>query len=139
MPKLDGWGLLRRLKDDYRTKEVPFALLSNQDDYRESLQALNTGAQAYFAKTTRLEILAQKVHEMMVPRRTFQSQLAAGELNRVNIRPARDPMGDTGGFPRQAHRPPGRPRPLGCVSRSSSGREAPVHATAKAGSAPSRG
>src|SRR5207253_16628 len=50
MPRMDGWGMLRLLRDDYRTREMPIAFLSCHDDYREQLRAQNAGAQAYFAK-----------------------------------------------------------------------------------------
>ena len=40
MPRMDGWGMLRLLRDDFRTRELPVAFLSCHDDYRESLKAL---------------------------------------------------------------------------------------------------
>src|SRR5690606_23868503 len=61
MPRMDGWGMLRLLRDDHRTRETPVAFLSCHDDYRESLKALNAGAQAYFSKSTRLDALAAQV------------------------------------------------------------------------------
>ena len=84
MPRLDGWGLLRKLREDYRTRELPFALLSCQDDYRESLKALDAGAQAYFSKSTRLDQLAQKVKALLEPRRKFEWELASGTLSSLS-------------------------------------------------------
>ena len=68
MPRMDGWGLLRLIRDDYRTRELPVAMLSCQDDYRESLKALDAGAQAYFPKTLRLDALVTHVQSLLQPR-----------------------------------------------------------------------
>lgn len=80
MPRLDGWGLLRLIREDIRTHEVPVALFSAQDDYRESLRLLHAGAQAYFPKTLRLTALEAQVKELVEPRRRFMRTLADGGL-----------------------------------------------------------
>ncbi len=81
MPRLDGWGLLRLIREDVRTHEVPVALFSAQDDYRESLRLLHAGAQAYFPKTLRLPALEAQVKELVEPRRRFVRTLADGGLS----------------------------------------------------------
>ncbi|HET9451600.1 MAG TPA: response regulator [Aggregicoccus sp.] len=81
MPRLDGWGLLRLLREDARTRELPVAFLSCHDDYRETLRALQAGAQAYFSKTVKLDALAQQVRTLLEPqlatRAALDAQLAA--------------------------------------------------------------
>ncbi len=79
MPRMDGWGMLRLLRDDHRTRETPVAFLSCHDDYRESLKALNAGAQAYFSKSTRLDALAAQVRGLLEPREEARQALATGE------------------------------------------------------------
>lgn len=71
MPRLDGWGLLRLIREDVRTREVPVALFSAQDSYREALRLAQAGAQAYFPKSLRLAALEQQVVELVEPRRRF--------------------------------------------------------------------
>jgi len=71
MPRLDGWGLLRMVREDLRSHETPMALFSAQDNYRESLRLLHAGAQAYFPKTLRLSALEVQVRELCEPRRRF--------------------------------------------------------------------
>jgi len=78
MPRMDGWGLLRLLRDDFRTRELPVAFISAHDDYRESLRALDAGAQAYLSKGTRLEALVTQVKKMLEPRQTVLAQLQVG-------------------------------------------------------------
>ncbi|MFT3842248.1 MAG: response regulator [Myxococcaceae bacterium] len=75
MPRLDGWGLLKEIRDDFRTKESVVALFSCQDDYRESLRAVHSGAQAYYPKTLKLSALEEQVRELMEPRRRFKRLL----------------------------------------------------------------
>ncbi|MFZ5441026.1 MAG: response regulator [Myxococcota bacterium] len=76
MPRLDGWGLLRMVREDLRTCETPMALFSAQDNYRESLRLLHAGAQAYFPKTLRLSALEVQVRELCEPRRRFTRLIA---------------------------------------------------------------
>ena len=76
MPRLDGWGLLRMVREDLRTHETPVALFSAQDNYRESLRLLHAGAQAYFPKTLRLSALEVQVRELCEPRRRFLRLIA---------------------------------------------------------------
>jgi DNA-binding response OmpR family regulator len=85
MPKMDGWGLLRLIRDDYRTRELPFAMLSCQDDYRDSLRVLDAGAQAYFPKTLRLEALVGQVGTLLQPRVEFRILLVAGRVSAVPV------------------------------------------------------
>jgi DNA-binding response OmpR family regulator len=85
MPKMDGWGLLRLVRDDYRTRELPFAMLSCQDHYRESLKALDAGAQAYFPKTLRLEALVSQVQSLLQPRQQARTEIAQGTLRSIPV------------------------------------------------------
>jgi DNA-binding response OmpR family regulator len=71
MPRLDGWGFLRTIRDDLRSHETLVAFFSAQDNYRESLRLLHAGAQAYFPKTMRLTALELQLKELLEPRRRF--------------------------------------------------------------------
>ncbi len=75
MPHLDGWGMLRILRDDFRTRELPIAFISAHDDYRESLRALNAGAQAYLSKGVRLDQLISQARKLLEPRSNALAQL----------------------------------------------------------------
>ncbi|MBL9039908.1 MAG: response regulator [Archangium sp.] len=76
MPRLDGWGLLRMIREDVRTHEIPVALFSAQDDYRETLRLMHAGAQAYFPKSLKLAALELQVRELAEPRRRFLRMLS---------------------------------------------------------------
>lgn len=75
MPNLDGWGLLKAMRNDFRTAETPVALFSCHDDYRESLRAMHSGAQAYYSKSLKLNALEAQVRELCEPRRRFKRLL----------------------------------------------------------------
>jgi DNA-binding response OmpR family regulator len=85
MPRLDGWGLLRVVREDARTQETPVALFSCQDDYRESLRAVHAGAQAYYPKSLRMNALELQVRELLEPRRRFARLVASGQSVTVNL------------------------------------------------------
>jgi DNA-binding response OmpR family regulator len=85
MPRMDGWGMLRMLRDDYRTRELPIAFLSCHDDYREQLRAQNAGAQGYFAKGTRLDPLVSQVKKLIEPRETALVQIRSKQGFSVSV------------------------------------------------------
>jgi CheY-like chemotaxis protein len=85
MPHLDGWGMLRALRDDFRTRELPIAFLSAHDDYRESLRALDAGAQAYLSKGTKLDVIVGQVVKLLEPRRTLQAMLDLGQTEAISL------------------------------------------------------
>lgn len=77
MPHLDGWGMLRLLRSDFRTREIPIAFISAHDDYREALKALDAGAQAYVPKGTKLELVIAQARAVLEPRRALAEKLQA--------------------------------------------------------------
>lgn len=85
MPRMDGWGMLRLLRDDYRTRELPVAFLSCHDDYRDALKAQNSGAQAYFSKATRLDALAGQVRALLDPRQRVTDGLLTAAVAHLSI------------------------------------------------------
>lgn len=79
MPHLDGWGMLRAMRDDFRTRELPVAFISAHDDYRESLRALDAGAQAYLSKGVKLDAIVSQTRKLLEPRTLVEAQLEIGQ------------------------------------------------------------
>lgn len=79
MPHLDGWGMLRALREDFRTRELPVAFISAHDDYRESLRALDAGAQAYLSKGVKLDAIVSQTRKLLEPRTLVEAQLEIGQ------------------------------------------------------------
>jgi DNA-binding response OmpR family regulator len=91
MPHLDGWGLLRKLRSDVRVAETPVVFLSAQDDYRESLRAVNAGAQDYLAKASKMDLLAKRVRVALEPRDQARAAVLAfqgvhGRIEQLGVR-----------------------------------------------------
>lgn len=91
MPRLDGWGLLSRIRSDYRLRETPFMLLSCHHGYLDSLQKISAGADAYLAKGMRLEEIAQHLWSLARPRLELMAHLGSqptlrGYLTRIGPR-----------------------------------------------------
>jgi DNA-binding response OmpR family regulator len=68
MPHMDGWAMLKTLKADHRTREVPVVFISAHDDYRDSLRAARAGATDYLAKNGRSEQLVAAALKAITPR-----------------------------------------------------------------------
>ncbi|MHB8875515.1 MAG: response regulator [Myxococcaceae bacterium] len=83
MPRLDGWGLLRLLKSDHRTREVPVFFLSAHDDYRETLKAAHAGAHDYLPKTGRADGVVARAMALVAPRVAARKNLQGGNRRAV--------------------------------------------------------
>jgi CheY-like chemotaxis protein len=68
MPAWTAGGVLKTLKADTRTSEVPVIFLSAHDDYREALRAARSGAHDYLAKTGRSEQVVTAALKTITPR-----------------------------------------------------------------------
>ena len=50
LPKVDGWTLLKRLKSDDRSKDIPVIIISNLSDEKSKSRGIKLGAKDYLAK-----------------------------------------------------------------------------------------
>ncbi|HET6669131.1 MAG TPA: response regulator [Pyrinomonadaceae bacterium] len=81
MPLLDGWGVLKELQNDERTKTIPcVAVTAYGDSDRE--RALQTGFDAYVAKPFRSAELLQVVSSLIG---TGKTKSAAPSLERADL------------------------------------------------------
>ena len=79
MPRLDGWGMLKLLKADHRTREIPVVFLSSHDDYRETLKAARSGAADYLPKLGHAEAVLVRVTALLAPHLDALAALQAGQ------------------------------------------------------------
>lgn len=69
MPKLQGFEVLRTLKQDPATASTPVIVLSNLGQDRDVQQAMDSGAAAYYVKANlSLEDLVQRVEDALAAR-----------------------------------------------------------------------
>jgi two-component system chemotaxis sensor kinase CheA len=52
MPRLDGFGLTQRLKEDPRTADIPVILVTSLDSAEDKSRGIEVGADAYITKST---------------------------------------------------------------------------------------
>ena len=55
LPKVDGLEVLRRLREDDRTKIVPVVILTSSDEERDMLSGYSLGANSYIRKPVEFE------------------------------------------------------------------------------------
>ncbi len=66
MPKLDGIGALKQMKENDQTKDIPVVILTNLSDYDKVSDALSLGAMDYLVKANyRLEELVSKIKTVL--------------------------------------------------------------------------
>lgn len=66
LPKMDGFEVLKALKDDETLKEVPIILLTNLESPEDIQKALVAGATTYLVKANyKLEEVIQKAKEVI--------------------------------------------------------------------------
>jgi DNA-binding response OmpR family regulator len=78
MPGLDGFGLLRELRADARTRTIPVILLSARAGEESAVEGLDAGADDYLAKPFSAQELLARVRthlELSEIRREWAKQL----------------------------------------------------------------
>lgn len=78
LPKLDGWGVLQRLR---RTRKTPVLMLTARDTSRDRVRGLDTGADDYLVKPFDLSELLARLRALI--RRTSGQATARLEIREV--------------------------------------------------------
>jgi CheY-like chemotaxis protein len=63
MPGIDGFTLLKQIKEDSVLKDIPVIVISGKMFPPEKKQALNLGAVAFFSKPTKGEELVEEIRK----------------------------------------------------------------------------
>jgi CheY-like chemotaxis protein len=68
MPKLNGYGVLKKLREDLNTANIPFIFLTSNADPDSRCRAMKLGANDYLTKpvnrTELLEAIAKQFQEL---------------------------------------------------------------------------
>jgi DNA-binding response OmpR family regulator len=86
LPGLDGWGLLRQLRQHITAREAAILVLSAHDELRETLKAARAGARAYLKKTGRAKPLLDTLELLLAPRKEAWESLARKEKTAIDLR-----------------------------------------------------
>jgi DNA-binding response OmpR family regulator len=64
LPKMEGTEVLKKLRENPKTKDIPVIILTNVDDFEKLEKTLELGVKAYLIKTDfTLEEVLQKIKE----------------------------------------------------------------------------
>ena len=62
LPKIDGFGVLKQLKADEKTKDIPVIVLTNLEGMQDVERAIKMGANTYLVKSNyNLEEVVEKI------------------------------------------------------------------------------
>ena len=64
LPKVDGLEVLRRLREDDRTKIVPVVILTSSDEERDMLSGYSLGANSYIRKPVEFESFIEATKQL---------------------------------------------------------------------------
>jgi DNA-binding response OmpR family regulator len=65
LPKLDGFEIVRRLKEDAQTRGLPIVMLTDQANEREVVAGLELGIDEYMTKPFSLRELSVRVSQLL--------------------------------------------------------------------------
>ena len=67
MPRIDGYEVCRRIKDDNTLKDIPVAFISAKGQEAEVDQGMQAGAEDYILKPFSLDDLLNSVERLLNP------------------------------------------------------------------------
>lgn len=66
LPKIDGFGILKKIKENPKTKKIPVIILTNLEGMEEVNRALELGATTFLVKTRyTLEEVIEKIKKAL--------------------------------------------------------------------------
>jgi DNA-binding response OmpR family regulator len=78
MPKMDGYEMTRRLRQDERTSHIPIILLTAKSDKDSKLQGLGLGADDYLIKPFDSDELLARIKKLIETRKMLQEKFGSG-------------------------------------------------------------
>lgn len=71
MPKLNGFELCQKLREDFDTKLIPIILLTSNSQIQDKLRGFKVGADDYINKPFHLSEILARVHSLLKRRDSF--------------------------------------------------------------------
>jgi YesN/AraC family two-component response regulator len=78
MPKIDGYEMTRRIKQDEKTSHIPIILLTAKSDKDSKLEGLGLGADDYLTKPFDTDELLARIKNLIETRRKLQQKFSNG-------------------------------------------------------------
>jgi two-component system response regulator len=64
LPKVDGLGVLKRIKSDPRTRQIPVVVLTSSREERDIVESYNLGVNSYIVKPIDFEQFSESVRQL---------------------------------------------------------------------------
>jgi two-component system response regulator len=64
LPKIDGLAVLRRIKEDPRTRQIPVVVLTSSHEERDIISSYNLGVNSYIVKPIDFEQFSESVRQL---------------------------------------------------------------------------
>jgi CheY-like chemotaxis protein len=64
LPKVDGLAVLRRIKEDPRTRQIPVVVLTSSREERDIIDSYNLGVNSYIVKPIDFEQFSESVRQL---------------------------------------------------------------------------
>ncbi len=80
MPKMDGYEMTRRIRQDDKTNHIPIILLTAKSDKDSKLEGLGLGADDYLIKPFDSDELLARIKNLIDTRRKLQEKFSAGTI-----------------------------------------------------------
>jgi CheY-like chemotaxis protein len=81
MPEMDGFALVRAMREDARLTRVPVVLLTGQGAYNMRLRGFRAGCDSYLVKPVRPDELVDEVESMLMSAIGTSAQLSGAQLS----------------------------------------------------------
>jgi PleD family two-component response regulator len=65
LPKLSGWEVLKKIKQDARFKDIPVISLSEIDDIKEEVNAFALGVEDYIRKPLKFSVVIARINRRL--------------------------------------------------------------------------
>ena len=65
MPEPDGWEILRNLKKNSKTSEIPVLMLTNRDRIIDVEKSFKAGANDYIMKPVKSKVLIERIRKLL--------------------------------------------------------------------------
>ena len=64
LPKIDGLGVLRRIREDERTKMLPVVVFTSSDEERDLIESYSLGANSYVRKPVDFDQFMEAIRQL---------------------------------------------------------------------------
>lgn len=86
MPEMDGFTLLRRLKNNTKTSHIPVILLTTKVEHQSHVEGLEYGADAYIDKPFNLEELRASIASLISNRNRLRGKFSGMQEQKATVK-----------------------------------------------------